>query len=278
VKHEAILFSDCGNSQIKELAQQCLLGDFSIGVLLKNRTVAVKEGFDLSGYRAGRWLEPVYVETDDGSHVIDRVELIEKCVPWGSELIDITRLKQWADKEGAVLQPGFYELWDWRKLAAVWSVDPGGSTPAHLTNGKATFSNTFPPWLKANNEKRRALFWANRNKTPKGWLSETVEYPQLPLVFLTRAQSETSQTTATNTEVDYVLNGFLDATDGKGGKPQLLRYMMETIGAEFVPGEKWRWTDPTGCIHSKSQKRLLNRLSELKNNASNRDNPTLVPP
>jgi hypothetical protein len=65
-------------------------------------------------------------------------------------------------------------------------------------------------------------------------------------------------------QVDFILNVFLDATNGTGGKPQLKRHMVNTVEAEFVPGEKWKWVDPTDNTHVKSEKRLLNRLSELR--------------
>jgi hypothetical protein len=66
------------------------------------------------------------------------------------------------------------------------------------------------------------------------------------------------------TETDYVLTEYLKSTNNEGGMPGLQRYMKEVLHAEFIPGDRWRWTDPEGAPHKISKSRLENRLSELK--------------
>jgi len=68
------------------------------------------------------------------------------------------------------------------------------------------------------------------------------------------------------TELDYVLSEFLKKAGNAGGAPALYRFMVDEMGAEFLPGNKIRWTDPTGEEFTLSKKRLLNRLSELRQN------------
>ena len=68
------------------------------------------------------------------------------------------------------------------------------------------------------------------------------------------------------TELDYVLSEFLKKAGNAGGAPALYRFMVDEMGAEFLPGNKFRWTDPTGEEFTLSKKRLVNRLSELRQN------------
>jgi len=109
----------------------------------------------------------------------------------------------------------------------------------------------------------------------RGLLVDVAAGPQLtaiiqtPSIYCSRILLEEITTSneskrQVSTEVDFILKKFLDVTNGTGGKAQLIRYMTDTVGAEFLHGEKWKWKDPTGKPHIKSAKRLLNRLSQLK--------------
>ena len=62
-----------------------------------------------------------------------------------------------------------------------------------------------------------------------------------------------------------MLTEFLNETNNTGGGPELQRYMVTVIGAEFLPeSERYKWKDSEDTDHTRSKKRLLNRLSELK--------------
>ena len=122
---DIILFSECGDDQIKKLARECLQGERSIGVVIKERTVAVKKGFNLSDYGTGMYLDHEYFEVDVDT-IGSKVSVEEGWTPelGHSELIDVTKLGKFAKTEGAVLQPGFFELWYARELAAKYATDP----------------------------------------------------------------------------------------------------------------------------------------------------------
>jgi hypothetical protein len=91
------------------------------------------------------------------------------------------------------------------------------------------------------------------------WVNWPTKHQKLATWLKTSGKSK-----QTETEVDYVLRAYLKSTDYSGGMPGLQRYMVEIIHAKFIPGNKYRWTDPEGAPHTKSKSRLENRLSELK--------------
>jgi hypothetical protein len=77
-------------------------------------------------------------------------------------------------------------------------------------------------------------------------------------------ESETkSEKRTKQSDTAYLMERFLDDMPN-GGMPGFVRFMIQETGAEVIPGDRLKWTDPLGKTHKPGLSTLRNQLSQAK--------------